>query len=178
MYSKNLEFIKKFYFVTKVDILGSNYFKHKNIAIIINLKNQPDLSLIKKIIKRNIYNKIFISNNVKLIQNRKIQGIYLSSHNNKIFLSNKNHIFDYDAIGGAHNLSEIRKKIQIGCKIIFLSPIFKTTSSSEKKPIGLVKYLLISKLFKTKIYPLGGVTPKKIGLFSNIKKFAGISYFK
>jgi thiamine monophosphate synthase len=178
MYSRNLKLVKKFYIITKADILTSSYFKHKNIAVIINLKNQPDSSVIKKIVKRNIYNKIFISNNVKLITNKKIQGIYLSSYNNKIFLSNKNHIFNYDVIGGAHNLSEIRKKIQIGCNMIFLSPIFKTASGPQKRPIGLVKYLLISKMFKTKIYPLGGVSPKKISWFSNIEKFAGISYFK
>jgi len=178
MYSRDLKLIKKFYIVTKLDILTSNYFKHKNIAVIINLKNQPDSSIIRKIIKKNIYNKIFVSNNTKLITSKKIQGIYLSGFNNKIFLSNKNHIFNYDVIGGAHNLSEIRKKIGIGCNMIFLSPIFKTTSSPEKRSIGLVKYLLISKMFKTEIYPLGGVNPKKISWFFSAKKFAGISYFK
>ena len=65
----------------------------KNIALIINFKNQPDSSIIRKIVKKNIYNKIFVSNNTKLITNKKIQGIYLSSYNNKIFLSNKNHVF-------------------------------------------------------------------------------------
>jgi thiamine monophosphate synthase len=178
MYSRNLKLIKKFYIITELDILTKRHFKHKNIALIINPKNQSDTLIIKKIIKKNIYNKIFISNNVKLITNKKIQGIYLSSYNDKIFLSNKNHIFDYDVIGGAHSLSEIRKKIQIGCNMIFLSPIFKTASGPQKRPIGLVKYLLISKMFKTKIYPLGGITPKKISWFSNIEKFAGISYFK
>jgi len=178
MYSRDLKLIKKFYIVTKLDILTSNYFKHKNIAVIINFKNQPDSSIIRKIVKKNIYNKIFISNNTKLITNKKIQGIYLSSYNNKIFLANKNHVFNYDVIGGAHNLTDIRKKIQLGCKIIFLSPIFKSTSSPEKKPIGLVKYLLLSKLFKVEIYPLGGVFPKKIGWPTNVNKFSGITYFK
>ena len=121
MYSRDLKLIKKFYIVTKLDILTSNYFKHKNIAVIINFKNQPDSSIIRKIVKKNIYNKIFVSNNTKLITNKKIQGIYLSSYNNKIFLANKNHVFNYDVIGGAHNLTDIRKKIQLGCKIIFLS---------------------------------------------------------
>jgi len=92
MYSRDLKLIKKFYIVTELDILTSNYFKHKNIAVIINFKNQPDSSIIRKIVKKNIYNKIFISNNTKLITNKKIQGIYLSSYNNKIFLSNKNHV--------------------------------------------------------------------------------------
>ena len=178
MRSRDLKLIKKFYIVTKLDILTGDYFKHKNIAVIINLKNQADSSIIRKIVKKNIYNKIFISNNTKLITSKKIQGIYLSGYNNKIFLSNKNHIFNYDVIGGAHNLSEIRKKIQIGCNMIFLSPVFKTTSDFKKKPIGLVKYLLISKMFKTKIYPLGGVNPKKISWFLSAEKFAGSSYFK
>jgi thiamine monophosphate synthase len=62
--------------------------------------------------------------------------------------------------------------------MIFLSPVFKTTSGPEKRPIGLIKYLLISKMFKTKIYPLGGVDPKKISWFLSAEKFAGISYFK
>ena len=178
MYSRDLKLIKKFYIVTKLDILTSNYFKHKNIAVIINFKNQPDSSIIRKIVKKNIYNKIFVSNNTKLITNKKIQGIYLSSYNNKIFLSNKNHVFNYDVIGGAHNLTDIRKKIQLGCRIIFLSPIFKSTSSPEKKPIGLVKYLLLSKLFNVEIYPLGGVFPKKIGWPTIVNKFSGITYFK
>ena len=178
MYSRDLKLIKKFYIVTKLDILTSNYFKHKNIALIINFKNQPDSSIIRKIVKKNIYNKIFVSNNTKLITNKKIQGIYLSSYNNKIFLSNKNHVFNYDVIGGAHNLTDIRKNIQLGCKIIFLSPIFKSTSSPEKKPIGLVKYLLLSKLFNVEIYPLGGVFPKKIGWPTIVNKFSGITYFK
>ena len=73
MYSRDLKLIKKFYIVTKLDILTSNYFKHKNIAVIINLKNQPDSSIIRKIVKKNIYNKIFVSNNTKLITNKKIQ---------------------------------------------------------------------------------------------------------
>ena len=178
MYSRYLKLIKKFYIVTKLDILTSYYFKHKNIAVIINFKNQPDSSIIRKIVKKNIYNKIFVSNNTKLITNKKIQGIYLSSYNNKIFLSNKNHVFNYDVIGGAHNLTDIRKKIQLGCRIIFLSPIFKSTSSPEKKPIGLVKYLLLSKLFNVEIYPLGGVFPKKIGWPTIVNKFSGITYFK
>jgi len=59
-----------------------------------------------------------------------------------------------------------------------LSPIFKSTSSPEKKPIGLVKYLLLSKLFNVEIYPLGGVFPKKIGWPTIVNKFSGITYFK
>ena len=52
MYSRDLKLIKKFYIVTKLDILTSNYFKHKNIALIINFKNQPDSSIIRKIVKK------------------------------------------------------------------------------------------------------------------------------
>ena len=105
-------------------------------------------------------------------------GVYLSSYNNKINNFNKNHTFDYNVIGGAHNISEIRKKFQLGCDVVFLSPIFKTMSHQDTKPIGLIRFLLISRLFKNKVYPLGGVTPKKLGFFNILGKFAGISYFQ
>jgi len=105
-------------------------------------------------------------------------GIYISTYNNKIFLFNKNHTHNYNVIGAAHNISEIRRKFQLGCNAVFLSPVFKTKSHKVSKPIGLVRFLLISKLFKNKVYPLGGITPKKLGFFNILKKFAGISYFQ
>ena len=99
-------------------------------------------------------------------------------YNNKIFLYNKNYSFNYSIIGAAHNISEIRKKFQLRCNIVFLSPVFKTTSHPYSKPIGLVRFLLISKLFQNKVYPLGGISEKKIGYFNKYKEFAGISHFQ
>ena len=43
--------------------------------------------------------------------------------------------------------------------------------------LGLLQSTM-PKLFKNKVYPLGGVTPKKLGFFNTLNKFAGISYFQ
>ena len=48
-------------------------------------------------------------------------------------------------IGSAHNQIEIRKKIQQGCKIIFLSPLFKTY---KLKYLGITRFNLIKMSFK------------------------------
>ena len=178
MYSNDLGSLNKFYIIKDHKITLKNTLKVNGIALIINIKEVNSLRTIKDLVKKNIHNKIFIANNPRLIVNKKIMGVYLSSYNNKIINLNKNHTFNYNVIGGAHNISEIRKKFQLGCDAVFLSPVFKTTSHLESKPIGLVRFLLISKLFKNKVYPLGGVTPKKLGFFNILKKFAGISYFK
>jgi thiamine-phosphate pyrophosphorylase len=178
MYSNDFGSLNKFYIIKDHKITIKNSLKVNRIALIINVKEFNSLRAIKELVKKNIHNKIFIANNSKLIVSKKIMGVYLSSYNNKINNFNKNHTFNHNVIGGAHNISEIRKKFQLGCDAVFLSPVFKTTSHLESKPIGLVRFLLISKLFNNKVYPLGGVTPKKLGFFSTLKKFAGISYFK
>ena len=178
MYSNDFGSLNKFYIIKDHKITIKNSLKINGIGLIINLKEINSLKIIKDLVKKNIHNKIFIANNPRLIVSKKITGVYLSSYNNKLKNLNKNHTFNYNVVGGAHNISEIRKKFQLGCDAVFLSPVFKTTSHLESKPIGLVRFLLISKLFKNKVYPLGGVTPKKLGFFNILKKFAGISYFK
>jgi thiamine monophosphate synthase len=178
MYSNDFGSLNKFYIIKDHKITIKNSLKVNRIALIINVKEVNSLRATKDLIKKNIHNKIFIANNPRLIVSKKIMGVYFSSYNNKINNFNKNHTFNYSVIGGAHNISEIRKKFQLGCNAVFLSPVFKTTSHLESKPIGLVRFLLISKLFKNKVYPLGGVTPKKLGFFNTLKKFAGISYFQ
>jgi hypothetical protein len=178
MNSNDLKLINKFYIIKDPKVKIKNNVKKNRIALIINIKSPNSSRIIKDFIKKNVYNKIFISNNPGLILNKKIAGLYISAYNNKIFLYNKNHSFYYNVIGAAHNISEIRKKFLLGCDIVFLSPIFNTTSHSNSKPVGLVRFLLISKLFRNKVYPLGGMTQKRIGYFNKYKAFAGISYFQ
>ena len=178
MYSNDFGSLNKFYIIKDHNITIKNSIKINGIALIINLKEINSLRTIKDLVKKNIHNKIFIANNPRLIVSKKITGVYLSSYNNKIKNLNKNHTFNYNVVGGAHNISEVRKKFQLGCDAVFLSPVFNSPSHLESKPVGLVRFLLISRLFKNKVYPLGGVTPKKLGFFNILKKFAGISYFK
>ena len=54
---------------------------------------------------------------------------------------------------------EIRKKIEQGCKIIFLSPLFKTY---KLKYLDVPKFNLIKMSFKNKFVALGGINQKNI----------------
>ena len=73
---------------------------------------------------------------------------------------------------------EIREKIKSKCDIIFLSPLFEKSENKLSKPIGIIKFLLISKQFKNiLLYPLGGIkNPLKLKAYG-IKGFAGVRCF-
>lgn len=153
-----------------------NLKKNSNINVIYrpNLKEHNN-DILKKIIKTNIYNKVFIANKNNICPIKGLSGVYLSAFNKKILTTSysKKKII----IGSAHSFKEIREKIKSKCSIIFLSPIFK--KKKEIKPIGIIKYLLIRQYFKgITLVPLGGISnPIKL-LNYNIKSFAGISYFE
>jgi len=79
-------------------------------------------------------------------------------------------------IGSAHSIREICEKIRSKCNIIFLSPVFK--DKTNRKAIGIIKFLLISAHFKNiTFYPLGGIYyPHKLKNYG-VNGFAGIEYF-
>ena len=83
---------------------------------------------------------------------------------------------NFEIIGSAHNLKEIRIKEKQKVSKIFISSLFK----KNKNFLGINKFRILSKLTKKKIVILGGVTKenkKKISLL-NQTEFAGISYFE
>ena len=154
-----------------------NLKKNSNINVIYrpNLKEHNN-DILKKIIKTNIYNKVFIANKNNICPIKGLSGVYLSAFNKKILTTSysKKKII----IGSAHSFKEIREKIKSKCNIIFLSPIFEKKEDNLIKPIGIIKFLLISKQFKNiTLYPLGGVcNPLKLKAYG-IKGFAGVRYF-
>ena len=69
--------------------------------------------------------------------------------------------------------------------IVFLSPVFKTSSHENKKPLGLFNYLKIAKIFNKKIaknnfFPLGGIDLQNLRRLNkiNITGFGAIDFFK
>jgi len=160
-----------------------------NSKIKINLKKNSSINVIfrseqkdcnndtlKKIIKSNIYNKVFIANKNNICPIKGLSGIYLSAFNKKILTSN--HFKKNSIIGSAHSFKEVREKIKSNCSVIFLSPIFKTKTDRLIKPLGIIKFLLISQHFRaTTLIPLGGIhKPCRLKNYG-IKGFAGVRYF-
>ena len=79
-------------------------------------------------------------------------------------------------IGSAHNIKEIRTKELQKVNKIVLSSLFK----ENKNYLGVYKFKLLNALSKKEAVALGGISKKNIKKLNltNIKEFAGISYFE
>lgn len=151
---------------------------NKNINLIYrNYKNKisiNELIKLKNFCKKNKY-KIYLSNNYKLAIKLNLNGVYLPSFNKdfiKIIHQNKN----FDILGSAHNLKEIRIKEKQGVKYLFLSPIFK----KNNKSLGIYKFMNLSQKTKLQIVALGGINNENIKLLKliKLKNISSISYIK
>ena len=173
-------FIKtKYYFINKFDInilskidkqtiiIYRNYsFKNNEVDKILKIK---DFCKKKKI-------KFYLSNNIKLALKLNLDGAYIPSFNKNLkhlsFTFKKN----FELIGSAHNLRQIRIKENQLVKKIFLSSLFK----KNKNYLGIYKFNLIKNLTTKKIVALGGISKKNIKILKilNCREFAGITFFE
>jgi len=171
-------FYKKYYYINSFDaksidnqdketlIIFRDYFKKKiDKNLIVNIRNYCK--------KKSL--KFIISNNFKLGLELNLDGVYIPSFNNDFSHLNYSLKTDFIVIGSAHNIREIRTKEKQKVKEIVISPLF-----SKKNYLGIYKFLLLKKLTKKKVIPLGGILKKNIKLlnFVNVKSFAGISFFQ
>ena len=155
--------------------IETNLKKNSKINVIFRPKvNDYNNQILKRIIKTNIYNKIYLANKSNICPIQGLAGIYISAFNKKTAISS--YFKDKSVIGSAHSISEICEKIRSKCNIIFLSPIFK--DKTNRKAIGMIKFLLMSNNFKNiSFYPLGGIHhPHKLRNYG-VSGFAGIKYF-
>ena len=127
------KFNKIYYFI---DEFNRKEFENlnKNISIIYrNYQTTHDYKIIKEIkeICRYQRRKFYISNNLKLALKLKLDGVYIPSFNNRINFVSCNIPNNFSIIGSAHNFKEIFIKQKQGCKLIFISPIFKTKKKNN-----------------------------------------------
>ncbi len=165
--------------------ISLNYIKkNKKISIIYRQKNiQENIENLIKFKKQCTVKgfKLYIANNIKLMKNCKADGLYLSSFNKKTYL-NKN----IKLIGSAHSFREINEKLKQGCKIIFLSRLFKTSYQNKKSFWNVVKFNLLANKYNVTIVPLGGIKSSNLNklnminsdslaIFSEVKKKPAIT---
>jgi thiamine-phosphate pyrophosphorylase len=152
-----------------INLIYRNYNNHNDIDTILKLKN------FSKKTKR----KLYISNNIKLALNLKLNGIYIPSFNNKI---NYSYIYNkpkkFKIIGSAHNIREILIKEKQGCEEIFISSIFKNLKSN--KFLGVVRFNLLANSSSNKIIALGGINETNYKKLNSTKSigFGSISWAK
>ena len=120
--------------------------------------------------------KFYLSNNVKLAIKLNLDGAYIPSFNR-----NLNHLTyslkkNFDIVGSAHNLKEIKIKEFQKVKKIFLSSLFK----KNKNYLGINRFKLVKSFTKKKVVALGGISKKNAKKLLLIKnpEFAGISFFE
>jgi len=158
--------LKKYIFIKNLDEkIKKNIKKLNNVQIIFNNEHFDSFSLKECIKIRDfcVRNKIplYIINNHKIALKIKANGIFISSKNKRIntseFILKKFHL-----IGSAHNQLEYYFKKKQKCETITLSPVFFNPKYSVNKILGIVKFNLISKMWKINLCALGGITEKNI----------------
>ena len=171
--------MKKYYFINKFET--NNIDKQDKQTVIIyrnyssKVTNEELILKIKEYCKKRGI-KFYLSNNIKLAIKLDLDGAYIPSFNKQIKHLSYSLKKNFDIVGSAHNLKEIRIKEHQNVKKIFLSSLFK----KNKNFLGINKFKLLSKLTIKNIVVLGGISnknKKKLSLF-NQSEFAGISYFE
>jgi len=104
----------------------------------------------------------------------KANGIFISSKNKRINL-NDFFLKKFHIIGSAHNQLEYYFKKMQKCKTITLSPLFFNPKYSVNRILGVVKFNLISKNWKTNLCALGGITEKNINK-ANLAKASSLAF--
>ena len=171
---------KKYYFISEYD---TNLVANLNKSINIIYRNYSKKIDIKKILElinfcKKKGNKFYISNNLKLALNLKLDGVYLPSFNQSLKHLSYSLKKNFKIIGSAHSLKEIKIKERQDVEQIFLSPLFKTKKSS--KFLGIMKFNNLSKFTKKPLIALGGINKNNIKQLKliNGEGFASITYFK
>src|SRR6056300_1868039 len=165
---------KIFYFINKFDRNHILKLKRNINLILRNYNTNFDLEYYRKI--KNFCHsngfKIYLSNKINIAYKLGFDGVYLSAFN-KQFVKNRNFRLNFEILGSAHNLKEIRQKEIQGVNYLFISPIFFKIG---KESLGIIKFNNLSKNSYTQIVALGGVNRynlKKLKLIG-VKNFASI----
>ena len=148
------------------NIKNSNKFsiiyRSKNIA-----ENIEKLMQFRKNCKtRNI--DFYVSNNVKLTNILKADGIYISAYNKNLKIAHLKN-YNFRIIGSAHNLKEISIKKLQGCSNIIFSRLFKTSYKYKKGFLGVIKFNLFTLSRKENLVPLGGIKLSNLNKLSTVK---------
>ena len=172
-------FKSKYYFINKLNT--KNIDKLDNLTTVIyrnySLKNTDKKLIIeiKKYCKKRKI-KFYLANDINLAIKLDLDGAYIPSFNRDFKHLNYSLKKNFEVIGSAHNISEIKIKELQGVKKIVLSSLFK----KNKNYLGINKFKLLCKKTKKNIICLGGISKENLIKLKMLKifEFAGISYFE
>ena len=171
--------MKKYYFINKFDTNNIDKQDKQTVIIYRNYKlKKIDIDLVIKIKnyckKKSL--KFYLSNNVKLAIKLDLDGAYLPAFNHDFKHLSFSFKKNFNIIGSAHNIKEIKIKETQKVDKIFLSSLFK----KNKNFLGINKFKILKKFSNKDVVALGGISKKnskKLVLLDQLD-FAGISYFE
>ena len=172
-------FKSKYYFIDKFDTKNINKLDKYTTVIYRNYSskkiNELFILKIKNYCKKKRI-KFFLSNDIKLAIKLDLEGAYIPSFNRDFGHLSYSIKKNFEIIGSAHNLSEIRIKEIQGVKKIVLSSLFK----KNKNFLGINKFKLLSYRTNKNVIALGGISKKNLKSLRilNSPEFAGISIFE
>ena len=175
----HFKLLNKYYFINTFD---TNNFKKQDRKTIIIYRNytspKKDIDKIVKLKKffKKKGNKFLLANDFKLALKLRLDGVYLPSFNNTFNHLSYTKMKNFEIIGSAHNLKEIRIKELQKAKTIFISSLFK----KNKNYLGFNKFKILNNFTKNEVVALGGISKKNIKKIQLLKiaGIAGISYFR
>ena len=171
--------LTKYYFINNLDTNNLQKQDKQTIIIYRNYtspkKNIDKILKLKKFFKKK-GNKFFLANDFKLALKLRLDGVYLPSFNNTFNHLSYTKMKNFEIIGSAHNLKEIRIKELQKAKTIFISSLFK----KNKNYLGFNKFKILNNFTKNEVVALGGISKKNIKKIQLLKiaGIAGISYFR
>ena len=171
--------MKKYYFINKFETNNIDKQDRQTVIIYRNysskVTNEELILKIKKYCKKKRI-KFYLSNNIKLAIKLDLDGAYIPSFNKQTKHLSYSLKKNFDIVGSAHNLKEIRIKERQNVKKIFLSSLFKKNNNF----LGINRFKILSTLTKKNIVALGGISKKNLKIlnFLDHSDFAGISYFE
>ena len=163
-------FKKLYFFINRIDEINLDQVKKIGAILILRKPSQISNKNLKKFALscRNKKISFFVANNIKILFLLRTNNLYISAWNKKYYKHIKNFNNKLNIIGSAHNVKEIKEKINQGCAEIFLSRIFKTNYKFKKKFLGKVKFSLIMLNFKTNYIALGGINSSNFNQIRNL----------
>jgi Thiamine monophosphate synthase len=180
----------------KNNTLKKNRIKHPYIWFLTdNKKTKCPLKILEKLPKksgviiRDYNNNKIINNEINKWRSRRLLTIIKAGKYSKTLYSDGVHypqwlqssLIKRNAIKSmsVHSGKDIRKSINIRANLVFISPVFETTSHKNRKELGIIKLGLLVKLFKIPVIALGGINNDNVSRLRGlpISGCAGIDVF-
>ena len=164
------------------DIKTQNFQKFlakipQNSGIVIrNYLSEDRLKIIESIRRNSKRKNLTLLIGEKSNRIRDISGLHLPKWYYQKRKINKKQILSISA----HGIIDKRRIINSKADLIFLSPIFRTSSHPNSRPLGTIKFGLIARQFSKPVIALGGINKNNIKKLKNlpIEGVAGIDFLK